>query len=290
MVGTWDSIISSYINYLVQNKMALKLKLHTQPDVPLEADCISPDRLQSLSKADVTDLTVFHGNRQVPLGEFFDCTGNFDNEIIVEGDLGKIKHIGAAMSFGKLTIDGNVGVHTGAVMSGGEIVITGNADDWLGPEMLGGKITVKGNAGHMVGSGYRGSTVGMQGGEIIVHGNVKNEAGHVMRRGLIVVGGNSGDFTGVNMLAGTVIVLGEMGIRTGAGMKRGSIICQNKADILPTFSQCCDYQPTFLRHYFKYLKSIGLSINDALFSAAFERWCGDSVELNRGEILLYAGK
>lgn len=270
--------------------MALKLKLHTQPDVPLEADCISPDRLQSLSDAEINNLTLFHGNRQVCLGDFFECSGKFDGEVIVEGDLSNVKHIGSAMSLGKLIIEGDVGVHTGTAISGGEIVIEGNVNDWLAPEMLGGRVIVKGNAGHMVGSGYRGSTIGMRGGEIIVHGNVKNETGHVMRRGLIVVGGNSGDFTGVNMLAGTIIVLGEMGIRTGAGMKRGSIICQNKADILPTFSRSCDYQPSFLRHYFKYLKSIGLSISDSLFDEPFERWCGDSVELNRGEILLYAGK
>ena len=46
--------------------MALKLKLQTQPDVPLEADCISPDRVQSLSSSEVGELIVFHGNRQVP--------------------------------------------------------------------------------------------------------------------------------------------------------------------------------------------------------------------------------
>lgn len=270
--------------------MALTLKLHTQPDVPLETDCISPDRFKSLSISEIANLTVFHGNRQVTLGNFFDLSGDFNGEIIVEGDCAKIKHIGSVMSFGKITIDGNVGVHTGALMSGGEIIITGDTDDWLGSEMLGGKITVKGNAGHMVGSGYRGSNIGMQGGEIIVHGNVKNETGNVMRRGLIVIGGNSGDFTGVNMLAGTIIVLGEMGIRTGAGMKRGSIISQNKAEILPTFSQSCDYQPSYLRHYYKYLKSIGLAINETFLDGPFIRWCGDSIELNRGEILLYAGK
>ena len=96
--------------------------------------------------------------------------------------------------------------------------------------------------------------------------------------------------TGVNMLAGTIIVLGEVGIRSGAGMKRGSIIYQQKASILPTFSRSCEYQPVFLKHYFKYLKSLGLPISDALLNGAFERWCGDSVELNRGEILIYAGK
>lgn len=270
--------------------MALKLKLHTQPDVPLEAECISPDRLQSLSISEITDLTLFHGNRQVQLGEFFECSGSFDNDIIIEGDLSNIKHIGSLMSFGKIIIEGNVSTHTGAVMSGGEIIIEGDVADWLGAEMLGGKITVKGNAGHMVGCAYRGSALGMQGGEIIVHGNVRNEAGNTMRRGLIAIGGNAGDFTGVNMLAGSIVVLGEMGIRTGAGMKRGSIICQNNINILPTFNRSCDYQPSFLKHYFKYLKMQGLPINDSLINGPFERWCGDSVELNRGEILLYVGK
>ncbi|MEM6998493.1 MAG: formylmethanofuran dehydrogenase subunit C [Pseudomonadota bacterium] len=270
--------------------MALKLKLHTQPDVPLEADCISPDRFQSISHSEISSQIVFHGNRQVPLGEFFDCSGEFDGEIVIEGDCNKIKHIGSVMTFGKITIEGNVGVHTGAVMSGGEIHITGNANDWLGPEMLGGRIIVKGDAGHMVGSGYRGSSVGMQGGEIIVHGNVKNETGHVMRRGLIVVGGNSGDFTAVNMLAGTIIVLGEMGIRTGAGMKRGTVISQHKAEMIPTFSHSCRYQPSFIRHYYKYLNTLGLNIDESFVKGPFERWCGDSIELNRGEILLYAGK
>tara|TARA_R110002072_G_scaffold3149_3_gene23412 strand:+ start:64728 stop:65543 length:816 start_codon:yes stop_codon:yes gene_type:complete len=270
--------------------MALKLKLHTKPEVPLEADCICPDRMQSLSTTEIKELVVFHGNHQVPLKDFFECDGNFDGEINIEGDLTDVKHIASAMSFGKITVSGNVGVHTGAAMSGGEIIIEGDASDWVGPEMFGGSITIKGNAGHMVGSGYRGSTIGMQGGEIIVHGNVKNETGHVMRRGLIVVGGNAGDFTGVNMVAGTIIVLGKMGVRPGAGMKRGSIICQTKSELLPTFTKSCDYQPSFLRHYFKYLQSLGFTINDALMNSPFERWCGDSIELNRGEILLYAGK
>ncbi len=270
--------------------MPLTLKLHTQPEVPLEADCICPDRMQSLSLDDVQQLAVFHGNREHKLADFFTCSGDVDGEIRIEGDLERVKHVGASMSHGSIRIDGNVGLHTGAAMSGGEIVIEGNAGDWLGPEMLGGSITVKGNAGHLVGSGYRGSTVGMQGGEIIVHGDVKNETGHCMRRGLIAVGGNAGDFTGVNMLAGTIIVCGELGIRTGAGMKRGSIVSFKHADMLPTFSRACLYSPVFLKHYFHHLQASGLAIDSKILDGQFQRWCGDSVELNRGEVLLYSGK
>ena len=54
--------------------MALTLKLHTAPDVPLEADCICPDRMQTLDLDAIRELTVFHGNRQVRLDDFFECS------------------------------------------------------------------------------------------------------------------------------------------------------------------------------------------------------------------------
>jgi formylmethanofuran dehydrogenase subunit C len=126
----------------------------------------------------------------------------------------------------------------------------------------------------------------MRGGEIIVHGSAGNEIGGAMRRGLIAIGGDSGDFTGVNMLAGTIIVLGRLGWRSGAGMKRGSIISMHPAEILPTFTFDCTYQPTFLPIYLQHLRSVGLSISDAYLKGPYRRWSGDSVELNRGEILL----
>jgi len=268
--------------------MPLHLKLHTTPEVPLEAECICPDRMRGLSIDDINRLIVFHGNREMHLADFIECSGNNDGDIRVAGDLVNVKHVGSTMSFGLITIEGDIGVHAGAAMSGGKILIEGNASDWLAPEMLGGEIEVRGNAGHLVGSGYRGSTVGMQGGEIFIHGNVKNETGHCMRRGLIVVGGTSGDFTGVNMLAGTIIVIGEMGTRTGAGMKRGSIISLTKTSILPTFSLACNYSPVFIKQYLHYLLKKGYDIDSKIINGHFERWCGDAVELNRGEVLLYA--
>jgi len=154
--------------------------------------------------------------------------------------------------------------------------------------MTGGRVIIKGNAGHMVGSAYRGDAVGISGGEIIVHGNVRNEPGSAMQNGLVVVGGNSGDFTGVNMHAGTIIVLGEMGIRSGAGMKRGTILSMHNADMLPTFSYACTYHPSFVRLYLAYIKKLGLTIDDAQLVGDYQRWIGDAIELNRGEILLYA--
>ena len=265
------------------------LKLYTQPEVPLEAECITPTSIESLSQSGIEHLTVMHGNVKANLGDFFKVAGKGSNNIHIEGDLSNIKLIGAGMSEGKITIDGDVGMHLGIGMSGGEILVNGSAGDWVGPEMSGGRITVKKNAGHMVGAAYRGHTVGITGGEIFVHGDAKNEIGSAMRRGFIAIGGSAGDFTGVNMLAGTIVVLGELGIRTGAGMRRGTIVSFEDAPMLPSFDYSCTYHPLFLRLYFSKLRANGFKrkIQDKHMNGKFKRYCGDGIELNRGEVLLF---
>ncbi|MBK7663499.1 MAG: formylmethanofuran dehydrogenase subunit C [Sterolibacteriaceae bacterium] len=266
--------------------MSLTLTLHTQPEVPLEAEAIIPERFEGMSAARIAATRLLYGNRGAALGDFFRVEGQADGELRVAGDCALIKRIGSAMSRGRLVIDGNVGMHLGAAMSGGEILVEGDAGDWVGVEMLGGRIVVKGNAGHLVGSAIRGGRVGVRGGEIIVHGSAGNEIGSSMRRGLIAVGGDAGDFTGVNMLAGTVVVLGRLGWRTGAGMKRGSIISTNPAEMLPTFSFACAYRPVALRLVLTHLRGLGLPVSDEQIAGRYRRWSGDAVEMNRGEVLL----
>jgi formylmethanofuran dehydrogenase subunit C len=266
--------------------VSLTLTLHTPPAVPVEADILSPARLAGLSALETAKLTVVHGNQAAQVGDFFTVDGALDGEIHLTGDLSRIKQIGAGMTEGRMVIHGSVGMHLGAAMSGGEIVVEGNAGDWVAPEMTGGRIVIKGDAGHLVGAAYRGSPVGIRGGEIIIHGNAGNEIGSGMRRGLIAIGGDSGDFTGVNLLAGTIVVLGQLGWRTGAGMRRGTIVSMHPAEMLPTFSYACTYRPVFLRLYLPYLRRLGLPIADAQLQGSYQRWCGDAIELNRGEVLL----
>ena len=265
----------------------MKLSLHTLPEVPLEADVISPDQLSGKSASEAASLTIFHGNNEHKLGDFFTVSGEVeDGKVEVEGDLSKVKLLGLGMSTGQLKINGSVGAHLGAQMSGGEILVSGDAGDWVGREMSGGRITIKGSAGHMVGSAVRGAPVGIQGGEIFIFGDAKNEVGNGMRRGLIAIGGDSGDFTGVNMKAGTIVVLGKLGQRPGAGMVRGTIISTQNAVLLPTFSYNTSYQPTFLKNILIYLRKLGFSIEEKHINGNFQRWSGDSIELNKGEILL----
>lgn len=270
--------------------MSLELTLHTAPEVPLEADVLSPDRLQSLDRSELERARVYHGNVETPLAEFFSLKGRYDGELHLSGDLSRVKHIGALMSSGRIHVHGDVGAHLGAAMTGGEILVSGNAADWVGPEMGGGRIVIEGKAGHMTGSAYRGSPQGMTGGEILVKGGTGNETGHGMRGGLIAVGGDAGDFTGVNMLAGTIVVCGRPGIRTAAGMKRGSVLCLSEAEMLPTFSYDCSYHPPWIRLYLEHLVAGGMDIDAACMDGDYDRWSGDAVELNRGEILIYRKK
>lgn len=266
----------------------MKLTLHTQPEVPLEVEILTPLQLSGKTADEVANLTVFHGNREQLLADFFSIEGQIkDNKLEIEGDLSRVKLIGKGLSEGLIKITGSVGAHLGAEMSGGEIIVTGDAGDWIGREMSGGRITIKGNAGHMVGSAVRGAEIGIQGGEIIIYGNAKNELGNGMRRGLIAVGGNTGDFTGVNMKAGTIIVLGELGQRSGASMVRGTILSTHNAELLPTFTYNTTYKPTILKNILLYLRKLGLPIEDAHINGDYQRWSGDSIELNKGEILLF---
>ena len=267
--------------------MHTELQLITRPDVPLEAECLSPARLAGLSQAGVEHLQVMHGNQAATVGDFFKVSGNGQLQLHLEGDLSRVKYIGAGMQEGEVYVNGSVGMHLGAGMSGGLIHVSKDASDWVGPEMSGGRIIVMGDAGHMVGSAYRGQSVGIQGGEILIHGNVKNELGSAMRRGLIAVGGQAGDFAGVNMRAGTIVVMGGMGIRAGAGMVRGSIVSFTSAEILPSFSYSCRFRPIFLRFYLCHLGQSGFEISDDMKSGNYLRYCGDAVEENRGELLIY---
>jgi formylmethanofuran dehydrogenase subunit C len=269
----------------------LLLKYHGTTPVPVEAECLTPDTLTGKTLTEIAALPVQHGNREAPLGEFFAVSGgSSDQEVVIEGDCGRVKLIGAGMSMGRITIRGNVGMHLGAEMSGGEIQVHGQAGDWVGAEMRGGRIHVHGDAGHLVGAAYRGSRVGMRGGVILIDGKAGNEIGSTMRRGFIAVSGDTGDFVGVSLVAGTIFIFGAPGIRTGAGMKRGTIALFGASpQLLPTFRPGCVYRPVFMRLYLRQLRQWGFAAADMARDGWFKRYSGDLVALGKGEVLVAVG-
>jgi formylmethanofuran dehydrogenase subunit C len=265
----------------------IRLTLRVKLDVPLEAGVVTPDNLAGKSAAEVAALPVVYGNEQRLLRDFFQVDADGSADVVITGDLGRVKNLGAGMTFGNLHIDGDAGMHLGAGMCGGTITVQGNTGDWLGAEMKGGEIRVHGNAGHGLGGAYRGSRYGMNRGLIVVEGTVGNEAGAAMRRGLIVIGKNAGDFTGAFMIAGSIVVFGELGARAGAGMLRGTIIAFKKPEFLPTYRYDCAYNPGFLNLVFQSLRMHGISVPDLSPKGRFHRYSGDFNRIGKGEILVY---
>jgi formylmethanofuran dehydrogenase subunit C len=271
--------------------MPLTLALKHSTSIPIEVDSIRSDTVRGLSLDQVRATHVQYGNKTPTLGEFFEVSGSTDDDHIVwQGDCSKVKLIGANMVSGRVTVEGNAGMHLGAEMTGGEIDVAGHAGDWVGAEMKGGRIRVRGNVGHCVGAVYRGGRRGMTGGEIFIEGDAGNEVGHTLRRGLIAIRGKIGDAAGFNMLAGSIFVFGEAGIRHGAGMKRGTIaFFRGEAPpMLPTFRYACSYRPDFLRVYLLHLQRNGFEVPPECLSATYARYNGDFLELGKGEILARA--
>jgi formylmethanofuran dehydrogenase subunit C len=265
--------------------VTLTLTLREQPLVALETEGICPNRLAEVGREEIEALPVWHGNERTRLGEFFTVSGSGD-DVRIEGDLRRVKFIGAGMTAGRLTVAGDVGMHAGAGMTGGELRVEGDAGDWAGAGMRGGRLVVTGSAGRRLGGVYPGERAGMRGGEIVVHGDAGEQAGAGLRRGLIAIAGRAGDAAGLRMLAGTIVALGGVGARAGAGMRRGSIVTMAPATPLATFVFSCIYRPPFLGLYLRRLRALGLNVSDAQLGGRYARWCGDGLELSRGEILV----
>jgi formylmethanofuran dehydrogenase subunit C len=127
----------------------------------------------------------------------------------------------------------------------------------------------------------------MNQGTIVVEGAAGIEVGMRMRRGVIVVTGPVRDFAGLQMRGGTLFLLGGAEIRTGAWMTRGTIVSLAPIPLLPTFGYACTYQPTFLRLYARYLRTLGLAIPDEAGDGIYQRFTGDTSGLGKGEILVW---
>ena len=265
----------------------ITLTLKEQPNVPLEAETLSPDITSTLTHDALCALPVQLGKRQRRLDDFFTVEGEASDEITINGDARKIKWIGRGMTRGRIQVEGHAGMHLGAYMKGGSIEVSGNVTDWIGAEMTGGMIRVRGNAGGQVGAAYRGSLAGMTDGTIIVHGTAGLEVGMRMKRGVIFIGGAVRDFAGLQMRGGTIVLGGGAELRTGAWMMRGPIVSLKPLPLLPTFAYAATYNPTFIRILARTLRNLALSLPYEEREGAYERYTGDASVPGKGEILVW---
>lgn len=209
--------------------------------VPVEAEAVTPDRLNGKTLAEVRSLPLWEGNRQMSLGDLFEVRmeegQDAEPQVELAGDLSRVRYLGRRMKAGIITVNGATGTHLGERMEGGRIVVKGDAGSWLGGAMKNGSIEVFGNAGDCVGLLYRGSLKGMRGGSIVIHGNAGNEVGVSMKEGLIQVHGETGQFAGASMSGGTILLRRSSAGRLGAGMKGGRIVLLDHVDsVLPSFT------------------------------------------------------
>jgi formylmethanofuran dehydrogenase subunit C len=265
----------------------ITLTLKEQPNVPLEAEVLSPDVMAGLTNADIRALPVFLGKRQQRIDDFFAVEGEASDQLQIRGDTAKVKWMGRGMTRGRITIAGDAGMHLGSHMKGGTIEVAGKASDWVGAEMSGGMIRIRGNAGGQVGAAYRGSLRGMSGGKILIGGSAGLEVGMRMRRGIIAVAGPVRDFAGLQMKGGTIVLQQGAEIRTGAWMIRGTIVSLTPIQLLPTFAYACSYNPTFLHVYAATLASLGITIPFDSQHGSYRRYTGDTSGPGKGEILVW---
>ena len=264
---------------LTLKKSALK------SNIPIEAEIISPDNFFEKDLSEISQLSIWRGNKELTISQVFTISGDHvkggeikDLQIILKGDLSKFKRIGQNMSEGLIDIKGSIGMHLGTQMSGGKIIVQENADDFAGANMKGGEMYILGNAGHYLGGSVRGDWRGMSNGKIRVEGNIGNECGVWMRKGIIEIGGNVNLFLGIHMHNGLIIVDGDVEERAGAEMTGGIIVIKGKLKKnLPSFEFVGKKNDIEIENY-------------GIITGSYLEFKGDFAERKQGSMFLLESK
>ena len=256
----------------------------------LDLDALTVGNGQERTADEWARIRLGAGNRQVEVGEVFRISGSGEDGIWeFEGDLSRGHGLATGLKQGEIRVKGNVGRRLGCGMKGGTIRVQGDAGDLAGAEMQGGLIHIRGNAGHQAGAAWPGNTRGMTGGVLLIEGNAGRETGRAMRRGSVAVGGSCGDFAAAQLIAGTVMVFGTCGSFPGLGMKRGTLaLFTPMVEVPPHFSFSCRYRPQFLAFYLRQLLAMNFPVPSTTFGCETLRYCGDLLQLSKGEILVLA--
>jgi len=206
---------------------------------PIHAECITPETFQGKTASEIAKLPLNEGNKPKQLGDLFKIEESAAEapNIIINGDVSEVRHIGQGMKTGEIVVNGNAGMHLGEKMAGGKITVNGDVGGWAGSAMKKGLIEIHGNASDYLASPYRGISEGMKGGKIIVDGNVGSDSGCYLRGGLIKIKGNAGPFLGYHISDGIIYVEKNAASRLGANMVGGKIVVSGVADeLLPSFT------------------------------------------------------
>lgn len=246
------------------------ITMKNQPALYLEADNVSPDKFAGKSASQIAELHVYEGNTQSALGKYFEVAGNAgataaDTNIVVKGDVKKVKYLGMKMSAGEVLIESSTDQYTGAWMTGGKLTVKGNVEAFAATGMRGGDFVIEGNAGNYLGSAYRGDWRGVSGGKILVKGNAGSDVGQYMLGGEIVINGNVDVHVCTHAEGGKVIIKGNAKSKIGGQMVDGTIIVFGTIDVM---------MPGF-----KFVDNIELEMDGT--KAKFAHYVGDTGERHK---------
>ncbi|MBC7788247.1 MAG: formylmethanofuran dehydrogenase subunit C [Methylophilaceae bacterium] len=268
------------------NTLSLTIKITLQQR--LDCTPLTPCKLNNLTQTEIASIPLYYGKAQLRVDEVFELDFNNNpaiSSIIFNDANEKMDCIGANMSAGELSINGNAGNQLGFKMSAGKIFCSGNVGEFAGCGMSDGFINIHGNVGDFLGAALTGERKGMRGGTIIIKGNAGDRVGDQMRRGLILIEGNAGDYCGSRMIAGTIGVLGTLGQYTAYSMRRGTLLLKTLPTLHATVQDCGTHTLPYLSLLFNSFKRFDTPFNQ-IKSQRVQRYVGDLGTSGNGEILI----
>jgi len=264
---------------------ALTLSLKQNLQQSINCNALTPDNLAGKTVAEIGRIELISGKHQLLVADIFDISGSDTQQLCFNNATAKLDYIGANMSSGSITIQGDAGAYLGFGMKNGEIHCKGNTAAFAACSMRGGLLKIDGNTGDFLGAGSEGSRKGMLGGTVIVKGNAGDRTGDQMRRGLILIEGNVGDYCGSRMVAGTIGVLGNTGAYTGFNMHRGTLLLKNIPQLHVSIQDCGKHTLPFLNLLFKSFSNYDTEFSK-LSNQRVQRFVGDLAYNGNGEILV----
>ncbi len=269
--------------------MTVRLVLRAEPEQRLDLSALTPDRLAGLDRAAIERIALHTTRAPVLVGDVFRLRMGDPGSVVFEGGSARFDRVGAAMTRGEITVDGDAGAQLGRRMTGGRILVHGDAGPHAASGLAGGMIEIGGDAGDFLGGPLAGEVAGMAGGTVVVRGHAGARAGDRLRRGIIVVERDAGAAAGSRMIAGTLVVCGTAGALPGYLLRRGTLVF-GAADLPPTFVPVGTAGPGFVfaRLLARALEPVSRRAARLVLRAT-ARHMGDMAALGRGEALLPPG-
>jgi formylmethanofuran dehydrogenase subunit C len=259
----------------------------TLPAQRVDLSALTPQRLAGLTLKEINALALPCGKARLNVADVFTVQGEDATNIFIKGAVSRFDRIGAAMSGGVLTVEGDAGAYLGQGMTGGLMIAKGSVGIFAGAQMRGGAIDVSGDAGDFLGAAVPGEMQGLAGGQVRVRGNAGHRAGDRMRRGAILIEGWVGDYAGSRMLAGTVVALKGCGAHPGYGMRRGTLIFPALSPVPATFNGGDKQTFGVLTLLFRSLQKLGGGFAQLPTEpVSVQRYLGDRSGDGRGEIIV----